>query len=85
MPNFKFNLGDEVKDSITDFTGIVINRSQWLHNCNSYGVQSTKMESGKPVDRMWFDEPQLVFIKASTITPKRDTGGDAKTIPSTNR
>ena len=42
-PGFKFNLGDRVRDEITGFEGVVVVRSQWLNNCNTYGVQPTKL------------------------------------------
>ena len=83
--DFKLSLGDEVKDIITGFAGVVTCRSQWLHNCNTYGVKSKELKDGKPMDLQQFDEPQLKIIEKKTIKEKRDTGGPCEAIFPTNR
>lgn len=82
---FKFGLGDTVKDTITGFTGIIVTRSQWLNNCNTYGVQSQALKDGIPQERVWFDEPQMSLLKESQITLSQDTGGPTRTVPHLNR
>lgn len=87
---FKFDLGDRVQDKITKFEGIVTARSQWFNACNTYGVQSEKLDSsGKPLERAWFDEPQLALMKHKAIEQaplkRRKTGGPAHPVPSPNR
>lgn len=67
MSEFKFNLGDEVKDEITGFKGIVICRSQWINNCNTYSVQSKSLKDGIPQKSQYFDEPQLELLKAKQV------------------
>jgi hypothetical protein len=62
-------LGDRVKDRVTGFTGIVIARSEYLHGCRRVGVQSEKLEDGKPKDPQWFDEPQVEVIKPAVHEP----------------
>jgi hypothetical protein len=84
-PEFKLNLGDKVKDVITGYTGIIVYRSQWLHNCNTYGVKSQDLKDGKPMDLQHFDEPQLEIIKEKVVKEKRDTGGPCDTVIQTNR
>lgn len=83
--NFKLNLGDEVEDIITGYSGIIVSRSQWLHNCNTYGVRSRKLKDDKPIETHWFDEPQLQVLSKKVIEEKRDTGGPCQAVPSTNR
>ena len=83
--DFKFGLGDEARDTITSFEGVIICRSQWLHNCNTYGVRSRKLKDGAPVETQHFDEPQLVTVRTKTETPKRDTGGPCAPVLKTNR
>lgn len=63
MKEFKFNLGDIVQDVVTNFQGVVVYRSQWLNNCNTYGVQPIKLKNGTPQSNIPFDEPQLRFVK----------------------
>lgn len=41
---FVFALGDRVKDRVSGFEGIVFHRSEWLTNCNTYGVKPTKLD-----------------------------------------
>lgn len=35
---FKFELGERVADEVTGFQGIIIGRTQWRTNCNTYGL-----------------------------------------------
>jgi hypothetical protein len=73
---FKFNLGDRLKDKITGFTGICVYRTQWINNCNVYGLQPESLEEkGAPRDRHQFDEPQLERLEVSVHQPYRETGG----------
>jgi hypothetical protein len=83
--NFKFDLGDDVEDIITGFTGIIVVRSQWIHNCNTYGLRSKVLKDDKPMDAQYFDEPQLKVVTKKVIKERRDTGGPCESIPATNR
>lgn len=83
--NFKFNLGDEVKDVITGFSGIITSRTQWLNNCNTYGVQPTRLKDGVPGERQHFDEPQLEIVVEKVFQESRATGGPSRPVPNTNR
>ena len=68
--SFKFNLGDEVKTKITGFKGIIRGRTDYLTGCNHYGLQSEKLDKdGNPKKWQWFDEEELVLIKAEKIKP----------------
>ena len=60
---YKLKLGSRVKDKITGFTGIIIGRTQWLHNCNTYLVKSETLKDEKPIDAQNFDEPQLEVLE----------------------
>lgn len=84
-PNYKIELGSKVKDKITGFTGIVIHRTQWLHNCNTYGLKPQELKDGKPIDVVCFDEPQLEVVEEEVIEKKRKTGGPCETPQRTNR
>lgn len=84
-PEFKYALGDEVKDQITGFSGILVCRTQWIHNCNTYGVKPPELKDGVPQEVQYFDEPQLEVVVKEVIKPKRDTGGPSKAISRTNR
>lgn len=62
-------LGDRVKDRVTGFKGIVVATTEWLNGCRRVGVQSEKLEEGKPGDPHWFDAPQCDVIDAAAHTP----------------
>lgn len=85
MNEFKFNLGEEVKDKITGFKGIVICQSKWINGCNTYGAKSQELKDGLPQDTQYFDEPQLISLGTSEMTPQRTTGGPCVSVPSPNR
>ena len=84
-PEFQFNLGDRVKDTITSFTGIVIARTQWLNNCNTYTVKPTILKDGVPQDGQHFDEPQLKIVEEKVHKESRSTGGPERAVSQTNR
>jgi heat shock protein HspQ len=82
---FKFNLGDVVTDTITGFSGVVVSRSQWISNCNTYGVQCTILKDGLPTNSQAFDEPVLKLEKEKVHGAHQDTGGPIRQIPTPNR
>lgn len=81
--DFKFKLGDRVKDSITGYTGVITRRTQWLNNCNTYGVQAIVLKDGLPMDAQAFDEMQLLLVDKDVATPYRNTGGPDRPVPKT--
>lgn len=84
-PEFKFELGDKVKDTMTGFKGIIVYRTQWIHNCNVYGVKSQELKDGMPRDNAQFDEPQLELVKEKVIEKSRETGGPCESMNQSNR
>ena len=84
-PNFKFNLGDVVRDTITGFEGVIVSRTQWLYNCNTYGVKSRELKDGKPQDAVYFDEPQLELVSEKELEEDNGHGGNPPPISQTNR
>ena len=84
-PEFKFDLGAKVKDTVTGFTGIITSRTQWIHNCNVYGLQPTALKDGEVRKRDHFDEPQLTLVEPEVIKPQRLTGGPTDTVRRTTR
>ena len=85
-PKFKLDLGSEVECRITGFKGIIISRTQWLHNCSTYQVKPQKLnKEGETLISETFDEPQLKAITPNVIKSKQNTGGPAKSVQRTNR
>jgi len=57
---FKYALGDELKDSITGFTGIVMGRTDYLTGCQHYGLMPRKLDKdGKFQEYQWLEESRL--------------------------
>lgn len=77
----KINLGDEVVDTVTGFSGVVICRMTWLHGCDRLIVQpkGTNKE-GKRFENDTFDEPQLKVVRKNKVKE-----GDHKTGGPTDR
>ena len=70
-----FKLGDRVQDKITGFKGIVIARTEWLHNCNRYYFQPEELDKdGQAVKPREFDEPDLKLLAKDPLKYKREYG-----------
>ena len=76
---FEFEMGCKVKDIITGFIGVVISRTQWLTNCNNYGVNPQELKDGKPIESQYFDENRLILEDETNILDvyekKKQIGG----------
>lgn len=84
-PEFKFELGSLAKDIITGYKGIIIYRTQWINNCNVYGIKCQELKDGKPIDSHQFDEPQIELITEKVVSSIRNTGGPCDTQLEINR
>lgn len=60
--------GNEVKDKITGFKGVITGRCEYITGCVQCLVQPKCKKDGTRVEPVWFDEPRLVILKRSTIT-----------------
>ena len=57
---FRFEIGDQVKDIVTGFIGVIMARSQYYTGCNDYGLLCPKLDDqGNPKKWEWFDERRL--------------------------
>jgi len=74
-------LGDRVKDPITGLTGIVTSVTTWLHGCIRIGVQPETAKESKVPDIQYFDQSQLVLVKAGVHTPMVLEVGPAPETP----
>lgn len=80
-------LGDEVKDSITGFSGIAVARHSYLQGCDRITVQPVVGEDGLMKESSNFDEPDLEVIvhkKCKRTSTKKNPGGPEK-FSDTNR
>lgn len=55
-------LGREMTDKITGFTGIATSKHFYLTGCAQYGLQPKMREDGTVPDKQYFDEGRLKVI-----------------------
>ena len=63
MTDWKFRLGEKVKDNVTGFKGTVISRIEYLNGCLQYCVDPKVGKEGKMDKAHYIDEGQLELIK----------------------
>ena len=75
---FKFSNGEEVRDVVSGFTGIIDCISLWLNGCRRYSVQP-KMKEGETTrpDSIWIDEESLEKLSdgVKEVVEPTKTGG----------
>jgi hypothetical protein len=60
--------GDEAKDIVTGFRGIITARTTWLHGCDRISITPNKLGSdGLPVKEQSFDEQRVEIIKRGKV------------------
>lgn len=83
----QIDLGDEVKDIVSGFTGIATARTRFLNGCTRISIDPPVDKDGKPVDGRWFDQEQVEVIQRGKIKPKpampkaSTTGGERPDHP----
>ena len=81
MSEEKVKLGDEVKDKVSGFQGVIASEHKYLNGCTRFGIQPPVDKDGKLPKMESFDEPQLELVKKEVakaeVEPRR-TGGPAK-------
>ncbi len=83
--NFKFKKGEEVKCQITGYQGIIIGRTDWQTNCNTYGIKSQVLKDGMPQESHWLDEIRLNKVgEGINIEKAEEPTGGPTDIPQRN-
>ena len=73
---FKLNLGQEVKDKVTGFVGVIVCRAEYMTGCNRYSLQSKKLgKDNKPQDWLTFDEDLLIDLGKNVKHSVKNNGG----------
>lgn len=67
MDQFKFKLGQVVKDVITLFEGVIMGRTEYLTGCNHYAICSKKLKEGVIQEWTWLDEQRLLATKKKDV------------------
>lgn len=71
----KCKLGNTYKDSISSFEGVATARSVYIYGCERVLLTPTKLKpDGDFLPDCWFDEAQLVSVRAKKKPSKRAKG-----------
>lgn len=73
MSKTRVKLGDEVRDRVTGFRGVVTSVTLFLNGCTRCGVQPPVGKDGKIPDNCGFDEPQLEILKVGKVASENST------------
>ena len=81
--DFKFDLGTQVKDTLTGFEGIILARAEYLTGCHHYGVQPRQLDKeGKRPDWEWIDATYLEAVEDEPrFKSDKKAGGSAPNPP----
>ena len=83
----KVKLGSTYQDSISGFEGIAVARTVYIYGCERVLLTATKLKpDGDFLPDVWFDEAQLVAVRAKKKPSKRGKrkgpAGPARQVPS---
>lgn len=79
MTEEKIELGDIAKDTVTNFKGVVVAETRWLHGCRRLSLQPRGVGAdGKLHGQESFDEQQLKLIRKGAV---RTTANPRATAP----
>jgi hypothetical protein len=76
----KIELGSEVTDKVSGFTGIATARVEYINGCTQYCV-TPKCVDNKPAGSEYFDHAQLDVSGDGVIVNPSDTGGPSRYQP----
>lgn len=62
--NFKYRLGEVLKDKVTGFKGVAMARTEYYTGCVHYGLAAQKLVKDAVADWEWIDEKRLVLVKS---------------------
>jgi hypothetical protein len=71
----KIKLGDEVKDKVSGFVGVAVEKREYLNGCIQYAIQPKVDKDGNMTDSWCIDESQIERLKKKVVVKKSNTGG----------
>ena len=78
----KYTFGDELRDKVSGFTGIVVGVTYYATGCIHYGLQAkVKKDSDVIPSWQWIDQSQLELVKALAVNfdvPKESPSGKSQ-------
>jgi len=71
----ELKLGDDVKDRISGFSGVVVAITDWLNGCRRITIAPKELDSGKLLGSETFDAEQVELIKSNAPVGVEPSGG----------
>lgn len=70
-------LGDYCRDTVSDFEGTCVARTEWLNGCWRMTLQPRGLnKDGQPFETNTFDAFQVVVVRAKSVpSGSKETGG----------
>lgn len=82
MSENQFELGDELKCTITKFRGTATARTEFINGCVQYFLEPATEDYTKKPDGHWIDQQQLELVKAkAAVAPTSLAGGGFREMP----
>lgn len=81
MSTFEFELGDKLKDLVSEVEGVCIGRIEYLNGCTQYAIKPKKLKNGKVLEAEWVDSQQVVKSGKNININKTRTGGSSSLAP----
>ena len=66
---FKFKNGDEVREKVSGFKGVITGTCFYLTGCNQYLISAESKENKEPV-ALWYDEGRIELVENEKIKEK---------------
>jgi hypothetical protein len=76
----RVKLGQMVRDQITDITGVVTARVEYLTGCEQVLVQP-KSKDNSYIESRWFDEDRVVIVDEKPLVLKVTHNGPDREAP----
>ncbi len=73
--------GNEVKDKITGFKGIIIGKVEYITGCDQYLIQPKCKKDGIKPEAVWFDVDRLQVVSKKAITYGSKKNGPCDLAP----
>ena len=70
----KFDMGDEVKDTVTNYQGVIVAITYYMTGCIHCSLQSKMTKDGKVADWENFDETRLKIVKKARVAKVKPSG-----------
>jgi hypothetical protein len=75
-------LGDLCRDTVTQFEGVAIARTEYISGCARVSLQPAVGKDGKLAEQGHFDEPMLKVVKAQQVASLPSNRGGPRPAPS---